>query len=89
DQAEAKTDGVPNGNKFQSIAFNLSKDKANAVKFFFDNIKFMVEKSWYDTGIHTIANDAAGKSIFNLRGQQVQNPSKGLYIINGKKVVVK
>ena len=89
DQAEAKTDGVPNGNKFQSIAFNLSKDRANAVKFFFDNIKFMVEKSWYDTGIRTIANDAAGKNIFNLRGQQVQNPSKGLYIINGKKVVVK
>ena len=49
----------------------------------------MVEKSWYDTGIRTISNDAAGKNIFNLRGQQVQNPSKGLYIINGKKVVVK
>ena len=77
------------GLQFQSIAFNLSKDRANAVKFFFDNIKFMVEKSWYDTGIRTISNDAAGKNIFNLRGQQVQNPSKGLYIINGKKVVVK
>ena len=65
------------------------KDRENDVKFFFDNIKFMVEKSWYDTGIRTISNDAAGKNIFNLRGQQVQNPSKGLYIINGKKVVVK
>ena len=77
------------GLQFQSIAFNLSKDRENDVKFFFDNIKFMVEKSWYDTGIRTISNDAAGKNIFNLRGQQVQNPSKGLYIINGKKVVVK
>jgi hypothetical protein len=89
DQAEAKTDGVPNGNKFQSIAFNLSKDRENDVKFFFDNIKFQVEKSWYDTGIRTISTEADGKSIFNLRGQQVQNPSKGLYIINGKKVVFK
>ena len=77
------------GLQFQSIAFNLSKDRENDVKFFFDNIKFMVEKSWYDTGIRTIANEADGKNIFNLRGQQVQNPSKGLYIINGKKVVVK
>ena len=77
------------GLQFQSIAFNLSKDRENDVKFFFDNIKFMVEKSWYDTGIRTISTEADGKSIFNLRGQQVQNPSKGLYIINGKKVVIK
>ena len=77
------------GLQFQSIAFNLSKDRENDVKFFFDNIKFQVEKSWYDTGIRTISNESEGKNIFNLRGQQVQNPSKGLYIINGKKVVVK
>ena len=77
------------GLQFQSIAFNLSKDRENDVKFFFDNVKFMVEKSWYDTGIRTISNESEGKNIFNLRGQQVQNPSKGLYIINGKKVVIK
>ena len=27
--------------------------------------------------------------IFNLSGQRVQKPVKGLYIINGKKVLVK
>ena len=27
--------------------------------------------------------------IYNLNGQKVQNAQKGLYIVNGKKVVVK
>ena len=27
--------------------------------------------------------------FYNLRGQRVQNPTKGLYIVNGKKVVIK
>lgn len=30
----------------------------------------------------------AGK-VYNLRGQRVQNPAKGLYIVNGKKVILK
>jgi hypothetical protein len=29
------------------------------------------------------------QGIFNLSGQRVQKPVKGLYIINGKKVLVK
>ena len=28
-------------------------------------------------------------AVFNLSGQQVKNPGKGLYIINGKKVIIK
>ena len=28
------------------------------------------------------------KSYYNLNGQRVANPSKGLYIVNGKKVVI-
>ena len=27
--------------------------------------------------------------IYNLNGQRVQNPTKGLYIVNGKKVIIK
>ena len=90
DQAEAKTDGVPNGNKFRSVAFNLSKDKANTVKFFFDNVKFFVDKAWVETGIVNVSREQRnGETIYNLRGQKVENPTKGLYIINGKKVVIK
>ncbi len=43
------------------------------------------------TGISTIQNDerTLDGAIYNLRGQRVENPTKGLYIINGKKVVIK
>ena len=42
------------------------------------------------TGINTVkANIFENGAIYNLRGQKVTNPTKGLYIINGKKVVIK
>ena len=33
--------------------------------------------------------DASTQTIHNLQGQVVQHPSKGLYIVNGKKIVMK
>lgn len=44
------------------------------------------------TGIETVtvkADPVAKKGIYNLAGQRVENPTKGIYIIDGKKVVVK
>lgn len=43
------------------------------------------------TGIDFIENKATGevKVIYDLSGRRVANPSKGLYIVNGKKVVIK
>ena len=43
------------------------------------------------TGISTIQNDerSLDGAVYNLRGQRVEHPTKGLYIINGKKVVIK
>ncbi len=44
------------------------------------------------TGISEIATDVnrtADGAIYSLSGVHVQNPSKGLYIMNGKKVIVK
>lgn len=44
------------------------------------------------TGISEIATDVnrtADGAIYSLSGVRVQNPSKGLYIMNGKKVIVK
>ena len=37
-----------------------------------------------DNGQLTIDN-----AVYNLNGQRVMNPAKGLYIVNGRKVVVK
>ena len=41
------------------------------------------------TGINAIARDAQKNVIFNLNGQKVNKAQKGLFIINGKKVVNK
>ncbi len=43
------------------------------------------------TGINSIDNGqlTIDNSVYDLQGRRVQNPSKGLYIVNGKKVVIK
>ena len=42
------------------------------------------------TRIDAIANDSAQPDVYyNLQGQRINNPKKGLYIKNGKKVVIK
>ena len=40
------------------------------------------------TGIETIANETkADNTVYNLGGQRVAQPKKGLYIVNGKKII--
>ena len=90
DQAEAKTDGVPNGNKFRSIAFNLSKDKANDVTFYFDNIKVYVENDFYQTGIGVFKAEQTidDESVYTLGGHKVTVLKKGqVYLKKGVKFV--
>ena len=41
------------------------------------------------TGIDAVAADNAATVWYNVNGQRVENPAKGLYIVNGKKVVLK
>lgn len=47
------------------------------------------------TGIEHINNSAddnihnGNRTVYNLNGQRVENPGKGLYIVNGKKMVIK
>ena len=41
------------------------------------------------TGIRTIAADKAQGVWYNLKGQRVDAPTKGLYIVNGRVVVIK
>ena len=43
------------------------------------------------TGINNVKGSEfnANDNIYNLNGQRVANPTKGLYIVNGKKVIVK
>ena len=41
------------------------------------------------TGINTIVVNKNATTKYNLNGQRVKQPQKGIYIINGKKVVIK
>lgn len=41
------------------------------------------------TGINNVKQTVGDNKYYNLSGQQVENPGKGLYIQNGKKVVIK
>ena len=41
------------------------------------------------TAIETVKAEKANNEYYNLAGQRVANPTKGLYIVNGRKVVVK
>jgi hypothetical protein len=42
------------------------------------------------TGVNTVrANDDSDAAVYNLQGIRVVNPQKGVYVKNGRKVVVK
>lgn len=41
------------------------------------------------SGIDTVSAGTTNAVVYNLSGQRVQNPQKGLYIVNGRKVVIK
>ena len=41
------------------------------------------------TGIDAIRTEAENGNVYDLNGRQVKNPRKGVYIINGKKMIVK
>ena len=41
-------------------------------------------------GISTIEQNANGRmDFYNLQGMQVAHPTKGIYIVNGKKVIIR
>ena len=87
---------------FQTIAFNLAKNQVATV-FIFDNVKFEVEESIvssltkdpavdpkpYPVGIKTVNASKEDGLYYDLQGRRVAKPARGLYIINGKKVMVK
>ena len=41
------------------------------------------------TGIDAVVAERSAESVYNLNGQRVAAPAKGLYIVNGKKVILK
>lgn len=55
-----------------------------------DVIKIVTEEEYATLGIHDILMDNKGDGrYYDLQGRQVENPTHGLYIVNGRKVLVK
>ena len=53
-------------------------------------LTFSVDSDSETTGISQIENSKSKiENYYNLNGQRVEQPTKGLYIVNGKKVIVK
>lgn len=53
------------------------------------NIVFGKNENSDQTGISRIENVKENGAVYDLQGRRVENPTKGLYIVNGKKVMVK
>jgi hypothetical protein len=71
-----------------TIKFNVAADN-NISWLAFKNVKFILDEN-ATVGITNVNNAKnANDAIYNLNGQKVQKAQKGLYIINGKKTVVK
>lgn len=53
-------------------------------------LTFSIDSDSETTGISEIENSKSKiENYYNLNGQRVEQPTKGLYIVNGKKVIVK
>ena len=53
-------------------------------------MKFVDEATYADlAGINSVTADQQNGQVYDLMGRRVQQAAKGLYIMNGKKYIVK
>ena len=80
-------------NPIDNATLTIEEDGIYDVTFTFNSVTKEVSATAVRTdtdGISQIAGDVKAKSVvFNFQGHRVSTPKQGVYIINGKKVVVK
>jgi hypothetical protein len=76
------------GNYFIGIRNDADPSTGNSYKITAFEVKYY---SNIETSINSIAADAANGEnvVYNLQGIRVNNPGKGLFIVNGKKTILK
>ncbi|MBR3941206.1 MAG: exo-alpha-sialidase, partial [Bacteroidaceae bacterium] len=81
--------GVFGGYTMRFVRFSL--DWASNGKFkFTDDAPFYPIKSTKGTSIENITDTTVNDgAIYDLQGRKVENPIKGIYIMNGKKIMIK
>jgi len=71
---------VPAGKAYVTVPASAFAGTARALSVSFDD---------ETTGINNVVTTMQQDGIYSLSGQRVMQPSKGLYIMNGKKVIIK
>lgn len=71
---------VPAGKCYLSVSKTAQAESAR------DFLGFIEENA---TRINAVENGQSADEVFDLQGRQIKNPTKGLYIKNGKKVIIK
>ena len=87
-KVEEETFGDKNFNAWLNNPGSVSEGDCHVNTTF---VTFVKVDASVPTGISTLSvDDAAGKVIYDLQGRRVQNmDKKGIYIVNGRKVVIK
>ena len=81
--------GLFGGFTMRFVRFSLDW-ASNGVYKFTDDAPFYPIKSTNPTAIEEVETESGNvKGIYDLQGRRVTNPAKGIYIINGKKVIFK
>lgn len=86
-----------NGTKYYYHTAGVNSSSAKAFRAYFVNETPTAHNSRVSfnfgddttTGIEAISTKTMGGEVYNLNGQKVEKAQKGLYIVNGKKVVIK
>ena len=69
-------------NKMYTLLNEDQQNLAKNVTFSFGDVVDMIREV-------AMPEDIAGQPIFDLQGRKVVNPSNGIYIVNGKKLIIK
>ena len=81
--------GVYDGFVMRFVRFSLDWASGGAYKFT-DEYPFYPIKSTNPSSIEEVREVGASSNlVYDLMGCRVQNPAKGIYIVNGKKMVVR
>ena len=86
----ATVDGVQGFYKANSTeGTKVAKGKAYLPATGASGVRLMMNFGDETTGINEMRTVVLDNSVYNLNGVRVAQPTKGLYIVNGKKVIVK
>ena len=69
------------------LASTLLANRAYYVGEALSSYYMVLEDTGLDTDINSITSDSHAKVIYDLSGRRVKQPAKGVYIMNGKKVI--